>query len=106
MDFDPSGERIATIDKHGKILVSDVNTNTAIFGISSITFDRGTTIILIVAINFVGIDYYNRVRWNRIPGSPLIATKYKECNINLIDAEKETHLFTDTAIMDCRSNLI
>ena len=111
LDFNRSGEFVATIDCFGKCLVADVNTDSYYYHLdleggngkldlkSCSHFSSITIWIFSFLINFLifNISYacahfkdaFGRCRWNTNPDEFLLFIKYSRSKLNILDAEKK-----------------
>lgn len=111
LDFNPSGERVATIDCYGVCLLSDVDTNNYGFhlgigsrgGNSDIPKYSSSSnnyyhfyLITDLMVNEYSscpyaslLDWLDRCRWSTNSGEPLIFVKYDRDRLNILDVEKK-----------------
>lgn len=102
LDFDSSGEVIATIDRHGVCLLSDVNTSSYKFHLNMQMSNIGNS------ETQLDIDYYldvfGRCRWSTNVGEPSVYVKYMKTNLNILDVEKKALTLKTPIQLDTASN--
>lgn len=89
LDFDPSGETVATLSSMGDCIVSDLNTDYSTFCLKmNMTNPRGSLarISLFYVIN--SLDVEGRCRWSINSEEPLLFIKYDRNQLNVLDVEK------------------
>ena len=130
LDFNPQGEKHATIDFYGICLISDVDTNNYNFHLDTKSTPYGGNYEVPWSINIslsswhapsypyvflilihwrhsnfsysyhVSLDGSGRCRWGPNTDEPLLFIKYNETQLNILDVEKKILTLKDPIQMD------
>ena len=108
LDFHPSGEIVATIDRYGVCLISDINTVTYQFHLGMEWSIRGndnqTIFIKFSESKFCFVDDGGRCRWSSNGSEPILYVKYDRNKLNMMDAEKKTLILANPLQLDLDGN--
>ena len=99
LDFNADGEKIATIDLDGGLIVSDVNTssNLSFFDLTERPSSCKIIMVDVFLKCFVVAEvFFNRCRWN--PQVSHIATSFNNNMLGFLDSEKGEMISTYTMI--------
>lgn len=101
LDFNPTGESVATIDATGVCLISDINTDSYSFhqqiGTKAgnfLNFEANSLFL------YCYLDGYAHCRWSTESSEPLLYVKYEGNKLNILDIEKKARTLPDSILIN------